>query len=82
MQGLLEGKEIIGARRLGVLDIFSDLKDDLTTELNNMKTSFMKAKNEMMSLSQTMNIVGYTIDEFDFDFVKDSISNIVEDIAG
>ena len=82
LQGLLEGKEIPGARRLGVLDIFSDLKDDLTTELNNMKTSFMKAKNEMMSLSQTMNIVGYTIDEFDFDIVKDSISNVVEDIAG
>ena len=58
-----------------MLDIFSDLKDDLTTELNNMKTSFEKAKDEMVSLSKTMNVVDYAIDEFDFDIVKDSIKD-------
>ena len=29
-----------------------------------------------------MNIVDYAIDEFDFDFVKDSLVSVAEDVAG
>ena len=80
LQGLLEGKEITGERS-EVLDIFSNLKDDLITQLNNMKTSFMKIKNITMNLRKTMNINGYAIDEFDFGIAKDSICDVFEDIA-
>ena len=81
LEGLLEGKEILGARRLGVLDIFGDIKDNLTNELNNLKISFEKAKDEMISLSKTMNIADYDIAVFDFDIVKSTLTTVVDDIG-
>ena len=35
----------------------------------------------MINLSKTMNIANYAIDDFDFDFIKDSLSSVAEDIA-
>ena len=67
--------------RLGVLDIFGDIKDILTNELNNPKISFEKAKDEMISLSKTMNIADYDIAAFDFDIVKSTLTTVVDDIG-
>ena len=35
----------------------------------------------MINLSEIMNVADYAIDAFDFDFIKDSLTSIAEDIG-